>query len=390
MDVYRPANEKLYRFALMVDDGAGGRRQRVISTGTANRRVAQEILRKTILLSEYVENGMPLAAELRDWITSMSPKLRKRLDTLGLIPKDVSLQVTSITEYMEDYFADCRFKGHGEPYIMVKRRQLLYVFEKAGVRSLIDLKAGRVKSVLEHLKSEGKSNRTVNTFRSSLNAFANWLKEKDHLEKHDLNRLPKLNEMEDRRHPRRAATDEEICRLLRVVPEYRRDAYMTAVMTGLRLGELRKIEKWDVDLDKNTLRVRAEESKNHTEAILPLHDEMVAFFRGKIVLLGAADRIFETIPNNLTFQRGVKKAGIAYKDQDGRYFDFHALRSTFATRLLRHDISLSKAIRLTRHKSVKTLEVHYDMLGLSDAEEAMDQLLGLGFDANGDSDEPSQ
>lgn len=165
---------------------------------------------------------------------------------------------------------------------------------------------------------------------------------------------------------------------------------MTAVMTGLRRGELGKIERRNIDLDKKTLRVRAEVSKNGEEAKVPLHDEMVARFRDKIVLLGAADRIFETTPNNLTFQRDVKKAGIAYKDENGRYFDFHALRSTFATRLLRNDISLSKAIRLTRHKSVKTLEVHYDMLGLSDAEEAMDQLPGLGLDENGGADEPSQ
>jgi integrase len=196
--------------------------------------------------------------------------------------------------------------------------------------------------------------------------------------------------MEDRRHPRRAATDKEICRLLGAVPEYRRYVYMTAVMTGLRRGELGKIERRNIDLDKKTLRVRAEVSKNGEEAKVPLHDEMVARFRDKIVLLGAADRIFETTPNNLTFQRDVKKAGIAYKDENGRYFDFHALRSTFATRLLRNDISLSKAIRLTRHKSVKTLEVHYDMLGLSDAEEAMDQLPGLGLDENGGADEPSQ
>lgn len=247
-----------------------------------------------------------------------------------------------------------------------------------------------MKPVLEHLKSEDKSNRTVNTFRSSLNAFANWLKDKDHLEKHDLNRLPKLNEMEDRRHPRRAATDDEICRLLAVVPEYRRYVYMTAVMTGLRRGELRKIEKRDIDLNQKRLRVRPEVSKNRTEATLPLHDEMVALFRDKIIMLDVNDRIFGTIPNNLTFQRDVKKAGIEYKDENGRYFDFHALRSTFATRLLRHDISLSKAIRLTRHKSVKTLEVHYDMLGLSDAEEAMDQLPGLGFEGDGGVDEPSQ
>jgi len=38
----------------------------------------------------------------------------------------------------------------------------------------------------------------------------------------------------------------------------------------------------------------------------------------------------------------------------------------------------SKAIRLTRDASAKTLEAYYDKLGLSDAIDAMEQLPGLG------------
>jgi len=386
MDVYQPKNEKLYRFALMVNGPDGGRKQRVVNTGTANRRIAQEIMRKTAMLSEYVEAGLPPTAELREWLEKVNPKLRKRLEHLDLVPKDVSLQITAITEHTEAYFRACRYRGDGAGFIKVKRRQLSFVFAKAEIQTLSQLKADRVKPVLEHLQDEGKSNRTVNTFRSALNAFANWLVIEGHLEKHDLKRLPRLDEMADRRHPRRPATDEQVRRLLDSVPDHRRFVYMAAVMTGLRRGELRQIERRDIDLVAKTLRVRAEVSKNREEAILPLHDEMVVLLRGKLALLEPADRVFDPIPNILTYQRDLERAGIEYKDENGRYFDFHSLRGTFATRLLRHGVFPSKAIRLTRHKSVKTLENFYDMLGLSDAEEAMGQLPGIG---KGD-DEPSE
>ena len=80
------------------------------------------------------------------------------------------------------------------------------------------------------------------------------------------------------------------------------------------------------------------------------------------------------------------KAGIAYPDENGRQLDFHALRGTFATRLLRQGVPPSVARRLTRHASVKTLEKHYDKLGLADAVAAMKKLPGVSGIADGEAE----
>ena len=159
-------------------------------------------------------------------------------------------------------------------------------------------------------------------------------------------------------------------------------------MTGLRRGELRQIEKRDFNLADEQLRVRAEVSKNKDEAILPLHQDLVAMVRDKLAGLKPNDRVFHPVPNILTLQRDLEKVGIDYQDENGKYLDFHSLRTTFATRLLRNGVHPSKAIRLTRHKSVKTLERYYDKLGLNDAEDAMGQLPGLGG-ADSSSTEPT-
>jgi integrase len=156
-------------------------------------------------------------------------------------------------------------------------------------------------------------------------------------------------------------------------------------MTGLRRGELSKVEKRDSNLDQARMVIRAEVSKAKKNAVLPLHEEMVPLLRKKTMLLNPTDLVFNPVPNILTYQRDLERAGIPYVDENGRYLDFHSLRATFATRLLRNGVLPSKAIRLTRHASVKTLEKHYDGLGLSDAEQAIRQLPGLG-NADGDED----
>ncbi|MFN3168759.1 MAG: tyrosine-type recombinase/integrase [Phycisphaeraceae bacterium] len=379
MNVYKAKKEKYYRFPVMVTDpGTGARKQWVISTGTTNKRIAEEIKRKTDLLNGLVEAGLPPTTELRQWLEVVSPKIRKRLDQLGLIPKDVTLQIESISGYVEDYLRACSFRGDGANYIKVKRKQLALMFHESGVQALSQLKHDRIKPFMESLKAEDKAHRTVNMYRATVNAFSNWLVDEGVLEKHDLHRLPRLDVSQDQRHPRRPATDDEIRQLLQAAPDHRSFVYFAATMTGLRRGEMGQIERRDIDLEKQTLRVRSEVSKNGEEAVLPLHDELVATLLGKIAGLRPNDRIFHPIPDIRTFKRDLKSAGIDYQDENGRYFDFHSLRGTFATRLLRNGVFPSKAIRLTRHKSVKTLEDHYDMLGLSDAKDAMGQLPGLG------------
>lgn len=138
-----------------------------------------------------------------------------------------------------------------------------------------------------------------------------------------------------------------------------------------------------IDLVQQTLRVRPEVSKNREEAILPLHDDMAALLHCKFAGLTTNDHVFHPVPDMRTYKRDLERAGIDYKDADARFLDFHALRSTFTTRLLRHGVFPSKAICLTRHKSVKTLEEQYDMLGLSDAVDAMGHFPGLGMSCDG-------
>ena len=54
--------------------------------------------------------------------------------------------------------------------------------------------------------------------------------------------------------------------------------------------------------------------------------------------------------------------------------NFHALRTTMATRLLRAGVTASHAKLITRHASTAVLEKHYNALDLTDAKAAMARL----------------
>ena len=374
MNTYKQNGKPNWYFAICLNAEAGGRKQNVVNTYATDRRVANEVLRKTQLLAESVDAAMPLTGELRKWLEQMPLKLRKRLATIGLLDTQADATARSVIQHVEDYLEDCRFQGKGKSFENIKRSQLNRAMQGTRAKRLTDLNRERVTIFLRELRDKPLRARTVNQNRSTLVGFLNWCVDHDRLPSHQLDRIPRLPEESDRSLVRRAATDDEIERLLAVVPPDRAIKYQTALFTGLRRSELRLLEVRDLDLLGGMLTVRAGIGKSKKADLLPLHDDLRVLLRKYIQKMRPQDLLFDSIPHIETFQLDLKRAGIAYRDENGRQLDFHALRGTFATRLLRQGVPPSVARRLTRHASVVTLEKHYDKLGLADAVKAMKKL----------------
>src|SRR5690606_6683956 len=150
------------------------------------------------------------------------------------------------------------------------------------------------------------------------------------------------------------------------------------IFTGLRRTEAKLLRVGDIDLKHRCVRLRSETTKNRQAAQLPLHDDLItdlrAYLRGKDEPDAPQ---FAAIPRAQTARRDFEEAGIAIEDERGHRLDLHALRATFATRLLQSGVPVAKAAQLTRHKSVAILEKHYNKLGKLDAEDAMRALKPL-------------
>ena len=67
------------------------------------------------------------------------------------------------------------------------------------------------------------------------------------------------------------------------------------------------------------------------------------------------------IPRASRLKVDAERNGIEYRDESGRYADFHALRYTWATFLQRNDIPQRFAMKLMRHSDMKlTAKVYTD------------------------------
>lgn len=156
--------------------------------------------------------------------------------------------------------------------------------------------------------------------------------------------------------------------------EARRPVYLTALLPGLRRGELKQLRWVDVHWDGAALAVtvRASISKNHREARLPLHCDSV----GALLELRPAnwkpdEVIFAgRVPRTKRFRADLGAAGIEWEDRGEGRLDFHSFRVTYCTQLAPLAGTERLRVELMRHTRAKmTAETYTDarMLPLTDA-----------------------
>jgi integrase len=145
---------------------------------------------------------------------------------------------------------------------------------------------------------------------------------------------------------------------LEVLGRERALTYKTLVMTGLRLGELGKLRV--CDLVGNQLILAAKNEKNRQGSTIPLRADLredlaawVAGRSGKLFnITGAALKVFN---------RDLKFAGIAKRDDRGRTVCIHSLRHTFATMLSQGGVQPRIAQAAMRHSTIDlTMTVYTD------------------------------
>lgn len=132
----------------------------------------------------------------------------------------------------------------------------------------------------------------------------------------------------------------------------RRLVYLLAAWTGLRRSEIRQLTWGDVQLESLPAKIalRAETTKSKRADSLPIHpqlaDELKAWRTGSE---GPSDFVFSTVPSMKCLRSDLALAGIADKDEAGRYVDFHSLRVSLSTLLAANKVSPRAAQALMRH-----------------------------------------
>jgi integrase len=276
----------------------------------------------------------------------------------------------------------------------------------------------------------GLSNRTVNVETGSAKTCLTWAVRARLVSANPLAGLKPLPMDESTlRKQRRALTEEEIGRLLREAENEDADraAFLLAertlaggskgesyalrdrrepipqapffkviLATGLRYGEAAALQWSDFDADAGCLVVRATNAKGKRARVVTLAGYLIELLTALPALHGArlgyvvgpADPIFRSpkgaplTPGNSAnllklFGRILQRAKIPNPDERGRTLDLHALRTTAATRLLRHGVELALVAEILGHRDVRLTLKHYTDLRLSDALSAMGKLPAL-------------
>jgi len=283
-----------------------------------------------------------------------------RLRRAGIIDPTIERIVKSESQLLENhlraYEVELESRQNTPHYIDNTCGYIRRIAEACGFETIGDLDAPAVAAYVNELKRKGRSNRTVNAYVSAIKSFSKWLCRNERLRRDVMVTLRILNTKVDRRHPRRALSDEEATRLLatKSIPLERRVIYAVAMGTGLRLSELRslKVRAFHLDGDAPCVEVEAAFSKHRRQDVQPIPVELAATLRRHLEGRAPEEPALRfTYTPIREMKKDLKKAGIPYKNDAGEFVDFHALRHTYITNLERAGVHLEVARVLARHSS---------------------------------------
>lgn len=275
------------------------------------------------------------------------------------------------SEGLRSYLSDLKHRATAAHYLSVLNSLERFQAHSKAVR-MSQVTRDSARAWRDSLIGEGLSARTVNKHVGALQTFTRFLDDERKADDR-LKGLKKLKESSaTKKRPTRALTDQEVQKLLSVLTGRERAVVQFLVNTGLRWGELARVQEADVSLEG--VRV-APETKTGEGRFVPFGELNAG-------ALDALDFIHSSGRRNLfgvgscssnflsrVLNPALKAAGIEKVGTDGKVIHLHSLRHTFATKLVKSGVPMMVAQKLMGHKSIKMLAEVYAHIGDSDLSE---------------------
>ena len=339
------------------------------------------------------ERRVPLAAD-KMAAQAMLNELVKRAErrAAGVVDRFEEHRKRPLANHLTDFERHLKDKGISQEQVKLVASRTRRIVEGCKAALVGDLSASRVQAFLAQMREQGKSVQTSNHYLRAIKQFTRWLiKDRRALLDDPLAHLAMLNVATDRRHVRRPFSEAELIAILRAAnvgqivrrvhgPD-RAMLYAVAAYTGFRASELASLtrESFDLDFDPPTVTVQAAYSKHRRQDVLPLHPSLVVLLRPWLASKSVNEPVW---PGNwakgkqagVMLQHDLEAAGIPYVDESGRYADFHALRHTFITNLVKSGVSPKAAQSLARHSTIDLTMNVYTSLTVQDQASAVASL----------------
>jgi len=366
----------------------------------------------------------------RDGAKQRLKELEDRADRIrrGVMrPEEVeteTFQAVPVAQHIAEYLEELRRRSVNADRIKTSETYLTADAAGCGFRYLRDLNAEKLR---RWLRSDSAMSAATYNWHSTLwVAFGGWLTGKRidgkrssmtgerRLSVNPFDGFGKKDERADRRRVARALTVDELRRLLdharrrpledamrvtrgpnegamtaRVTPDRRAKLerlgleraliYKTAILTGLRLNELRTLHAGDLSFgDVPFIALRAANEKNRKGSSVPLRADLAAELRDWTRGLPREAAVFN-VPAGLLriMNRDLIAAGIDKIDERGGRVHLHALRHSTGTHLSAANVAPRTAQAVMRHSDIALTMNTYTDERLLDAAGAVERLPDL-------------
>jgi len=326
-------------------------------------------------------SGNPPGPELSAWVNAQPERTRVRLAKMGLITLCQAARGKRLTELLEQFKPTLLEKRGSPKQQALVMTRLQKIVKGCDATWLEDLTKKRVASFLDSQLEQGADpaskvrfgRQTYNFYVKNARRFGVWLRKELGLEIAPLEDLEvkAFNRRKDQVHERRALTQAEAVALLRAAKDgdtilgmtshQRYLAYKIAIETGLRRGEIRALDRDCFDFSnarEPKVRLSGRYTKNGQDAVLPLRQDMATEIQAYVKW-----RVGPLFPlpdkSAVMIKLDCKKANIPYKDSNGRYGDFHALRHSCATFLAQAGVHPKTCQQIMRHSDINLTMTYY-------------------------------
>jgi integrase/recombinase XerD len=338
---------------------AEGKKEQFV--GTTDKATTLELARRKEAEAKLIRDGM------------IDPTTRARREASNRSP----------ASHVEDYRDALLAKGDTPKHAQHVASALKSLLESAAIVTVADLAIDRVQEALARLRLN-RSARTANFTLGAFKAWCAWLADVNRIAEppRGLGQLRPYNQEVDRRRVRRALTGLELAKLLKATEDGptivatrtkrggkpsawltgpdRSMLYRIVMGTGFRANELRTLtpEAFRLDGDEPVIVVFAAYSKHRREDRQPIPRELAAALRPWLASKPSDQPVLAVPEKTAAMLRDdLARAGIAYRDSRGAVIDFHALRGSYITDLIRRGHNARVVQKLARHSTVTlTLE----------------------------------
>ena len=313
---------------------------------------------KVITVALHVTDQQAAKEKLREIVRDLER------EEMGIgVPKRIRDAASrAIGEHIKAYCADLRARKCDVEYVDTTERRLMKLATECNWRRLTDVSA---ESFQKWRGKQTLAAKTLNDYLAAMSAFFSWLERTEVVERNPLKRVGKVEGRGNERRKRRAFTPEELQAVITIAGRYRL-AFLTAYYSALRRNELTQLEWADIQEtgDSTFIVTRACTTKNRKAQRLYIPqwfaDELM---KSKPKGASGNMRVFPlgAIPSMWMFKRLLARAGVAYKDDQGRQADFHALRRSVNTHMANAGVDPQTRKEIMRHSEIGlTLDVYTD------------------------------